>query len=68
VRQRDEERAYGGGWIDRSAAEIHAPVGLAVTPMMCTHRVSISITKKTYRRLRNTVSTCEKSHDRIPDA
>jgi hypothetical protein len=35
---------------------------------MCTRRVLISMTKKTYRRLRNTVSMCKKSHDRIPDA
>jgi hypothetical protein len=39
-----------------------------VTPRMCTRRVWISITNNTYRRLRNTVSTCRKSHDRIPDA
>jgi hypothetical protein len=43
-------------------------VGCAVTPRMCTRRVWISITKKTYRRFRNTVSTCKKSHARIPDA
>jgi hypothetical protein len=33
-----------------------------------TRRVRISITNKTYRRLRNTVSTCRKSHARIPAA
>jgi hypothetical protein len=38
-----------------------------VTPGMCTHRVWISITNKTYSRLRNTVSTCRKSHARIRD-
>ena len=37
-------------------------------PRMCTRRVWISITNKTYRRLRNTVSACRKSHARIPDA
>ena len=52
----------------RACWAVHAPVGCAVTPRMCTRRVSISITKKMYRRLRNTVSTCKKSHDRIPDA
>jgi hypothetical protein len=35
---------------------------------MCTRRVWISITNKTYRRFRNTVSTCKKPHARIPDA
>ena len=39
-----------------------------MTPRICTRRVPISITKKTYRRLRNMVSTCRKSHDRIADA
>jgi hypothetical protein len=37
-------------------------------PRMCTRRVWISITNKTYRRLRNTVSACRKSQARIPDA
>jgi hypothetical protein len=45
-----------------------APVGCAVTPGMCARRVPVSITNKTCRRLRNTVSTCKKSHARIPDA
>lgn len=36
-------------------------------PMMCIRRVWISITNKTYRRLRNTVSRCRKSHARIAD-
>jgi hypothetical protein len=31
---------------------------LAATPRMCTRRVATSITKKTYNRFRNTVSTC----------
>ena len=39
-----------------------------MTPRMCTRRVLISITKNTYRRLRNTVSTWKKSEARIPDA
>jgi hypothetical protein len=39
-----------------------------VMPRMCTRRVWISITNKTYSRVRNTVSTCRKSHARIPDA
>ena len=52
----------------RACWAVHAPVGCSVTPRMCTRRVSISITKKTYRRLRNTVSACRKSHDRTPDA
>jgi DNA-binding CsgD family transcriptional regulator len=33
---------------------------------MCTRRVWISITKNTRKRLRNTVSTCRRSHDRNP--
>ena len=37
-------------------------------PRMRTRRVWISITNERYRRLRNTVSTCKKSHDRIPHA
>ena len=52
----------------RACWAVHAPVGWAVMPRMCTRRVWISITNKTYRRLRNTVSTCRKSHARIPDA
>ena len=40
----------------------------AVTPRMCARRVWISITKNTCMRLRNTVSTCRKSHARIPAA
>src|ERR1019366_2429602 len=52
----------------RACCAVHAPVGLAVTPGMCTRRVSISITKKTYRRVRNTVSASRKSHDSISDA
>jgi hypothetical protein len=52
----------------RACWAVHAPVGCAVTPSRCTRRVPISITKNTYRRLRNTVSTCRKSHARIPDA
>src|SRR5215813_6968652 len=40
----------------------------AVTPRMCTARVWISITNKTYRRWSSTVSTCRKSQARIPDA
>ena len=52
----------------RACWAVHSPVGWAVTPMMCTRRVPISITKNTCRRLRNTVSTCRKSHARIPDA
>ena len=47
---------------------VHAPVGSAVTPSMCTRRVLISITKNTYWRLWNTMSACRKSHDKIPDA
>jgi hypothetical protein len=35
---------------------------------MCTRRVWISITNKTYRRFRNTVAACKKSHARIPGA
>jgi hypothetical protein len=41
--------------------------GWVVTPRMCTRRVWISITNKTCRRLRNTASTCKKSHARIAD-
>src|SRR5215510_9139631 len=47
---------------------VHEPVGWAVTPRMCTARVWISITNKTYRRWSSTVSTCRKSRPRIPDA
>ena len=39
-----------------------------MTPRRCTRRDWNSITNKTYRRLRKTVSTCRKSHDRIPAA
>src|SRR6266536_372162 len=35
----------------------HAPVGLAVTPRMCTRRVASSIVNSTYRRLSSTGST-----------
>ena len=52
----------------RACWAVHAPVGWAVTPRMCTRRVWISITNKTYRRLGKTVSTCRKSHDKIPAA
>src|ERR1035438_10138464 len=52
----------------RACWAVHAPVGCAGTPRICTRRVSISITKKTCRRLRNTVSACTKSHGNIPDA
>ena len=52
----------------RACWAVHALVGCAVTPRMCTRRVSISITKKMYRRLRNTVPACKKSHAGIPDA
>ncbi|HEY6313324.1 MAG TPA: BREX system ATP-binding domain-containing protein [Streptosporangiaceae bacterium] len=52
----------------RACWAVHAPVGCSVTPRMCTCRVWISITKKMYRRVRNTVSTCRKPHARIPDA
>jgi hypothetical protein len=37
-------------------------------PKICTRRVWISMTNKTYRRLRNTVSTCTKSHAKMPAA
>ncbi len=52
----------------RACWAARGPVGCAVTPRMCTRRVWISITKNTYRRLRNTVSACRKSHARIPAA
>src|SRR5258708_2920957 len=52
----------------RACWAVQAPVGLAVTPKMCTRRVSISMTKKTYRRFRKIVSTCRKSHAKIPEA
>jgi hypothetical protein len=52
----------------RACCAVHAPAGLVVTPRTWTRRVSISITKKTYRRLRNTVSTCRKSQASRPDA
>jgi hypothetical protein len=39
-----------------------------VTPKMCTRRVWISMTNKTYSRLKNTASTCKKSHAKIPAA
>jgi hypothetical protein len=52
----------------RACCAVHDPVGCAVTPRMCTRRVWISITNKTYSRLRNTVSTCRKSHARSPGA
>ncbi len=54
--------------------------GCAVTPRMCTRRVSISITKNILWNAppsqstesmfggKNTVSTCRKLHARIPDA
>src|SRR5262245_7618790 len=47
---------------------VHEPVGWAVTPRMCTARVWIPSTNKTYRRWSSTVSTCRKSQARIPDA
>ena len=52
----------------RACWAVHAPVGRADTPRMCTRRVWISIAKNTYGRWRNTVSTCTKSHARIPAA
>ncbi len=52
----------------RACWAVHGPVGRAVTPRMWTRRVWISIAKNTYRRWRNTVSTCRRSHARIPDA
>jgi hypothetical protein len=60
--------AHRGARRLRACWAVHAPVGWAVAPRMCTRRVWISITKKTYRRLRNTVPACKKSHDKIPDA
>jgi hypothetical protein len=44
----------------------HIPVGLAVTPRMCTRRVASSITNSTYRRCSSTVSTWKKLAARIP--
>jgi hypothetical protein len=52
----------------RACCAVQAPVGCAVTPRMCTRRVWISITNKTYSRLRSTVPACRKSNARIPDA
>ena len=57
--QESEQAARSPRSMRRSRAcwAVHAPVGWAVMPRMCTRRVWISITNKTYRRLRNTVST-----------
>jgi hypothetical protein len=52
----------------RACWAVHSPGGCAVTPRICTRRAWISITNKTHKRLRNTVSTCRKSHAKIPDA
>ncbi len=49
----------------RACCTVQAAVGWAVTPASCTRRSWCSMT---YRRLRNTVSACKKSHDRIQDA
>jgi hypothetical protein len=46
----------------------HSPVGLAVTPAMCTIRVFNSMNTSTYSLRRNTVSTETKSHATIPAA
>jgi hypothetical protein len=43
----------------------HSPVGCAVIPAKCTRRVSCSMTNRTYRRRRNTVSTWKKSTARM---
>jgi hypothetical protein len=40
----------------------------ATDEILGTHRVWISITKNTRKRLRNPVSMCRKSHARIPGA
>ncbi|KUL47621.1 hypothetical protein ADL28_31950 [Streptomyces violaceusniger] len=45
----------------RASWVTHAPVGWAVTPRTWTRRVAISMTKKTWRRLRKTLATCVKS-------
>ena len=47
---------------------VQAPVGLEVRPNMCTRCVWISMTNKTYKRLRKTVSTYRKSHAKMPEA
>jgi hypothetical protein len=52
----------------RASWAVQAPVGLAVTLKMWTRRVSISMTKNTYTRLRNAVSTWAKSHASNPEA
>jgi hypothetical protein len=52
----------------RACWVVQAPVGCAVTPRMCTARVWISITTSTYKRRSATVSTCRKSHAKMPDA
>jgi len=45
----------------RACCAVHEPTGQAVTPRICTRRVATSMTNKTYRRLRKTVSTVKKS-------
>ena len=58
VADQEVEVASAFGEVHEQAAAcwaVHAPVGSAVTPRMCTRRVLISITKNTYRRLRNTM-------------
>ena len=52
----------------RACWAVQAPSGCAVTPSMCTARVWISKTNNTYTRWSSTVSTCKKSHARMPDA
>jgi hypothetical protein len=52
----------------RTCWAVQAPVGCAVTPRMCTARVWISITTSTYKRRNVTVSTCRKSHAKMPYA
>jgi hypothetical protein len=46
----------------------HSPVGLAVTPAMCTIRLLHSMSTSTYSRRSSTVSTETKSHATMPAA
>jgi hypothetical protein len=63
----------GRGCLSRSGQGSHRAAAVMDNdpgrlPRMCTVRALISITNRTYRRCRKTVSTCRKSHARIPEA
>jgi hypothetical protein len=52
----------------RACWVVHSAVGWPVTPTICTRRVAISITNKTYNRRSAMVSTWKKSVANSPDA